>query len=237
MIWTEESAALLWRAYMAGTACRELVEWMNLPAHARVCDAGCGVGALSRALAMAGMQVTAVDVSETALAPLRACREAALIDIRCMDIEAHAPDAPYDAMVFCFFGDIDRCLRLAKRLCRGEVFYISRNYDMHRFSVGAHRVRYSGYRDARARLDALDVPYSWAERELDVSQPFRDLDEARRFFTLHSRDDASLITDAFLHSRLERTQAGDYPLMLAHRRAAGMLRFHVRDIPAFETEK
>ncbi|MBE5799729.1 MAG: class I SAM-dependent methyltransferase [Clostridiales bacterium] len=229
MIWTKESARLLERAYRYGSAVKTLADWMKLKPGARVCDVGCGVGALSAELARRGLCVTALDISSIALAQL----ENTDIDVRCEDARLHAPDEPYDAMVFCFFSEISECLRIARRCCAGDVFYISRDYDMHRFSVGSHPVRYSGYRDARAALDAMHVPYDAEECALDMGQPFENLEEARCFFALYSRDDPALITDEFLKSKLVNLPRRDYPLYLPHMRRAGMIHFRVQDVPGW----
>ena len=233
MIWTRESAALLARAYRCGGAADMLAEKIMpaLAAGAHVCDAGCGVGALSLALAKRGVRVTALDISETALAQLRMEKESAGIDVRCEDAQTHLPDRPYDAMVFSFFGSMEECLAMARRCCTGDVFYISRAYDKHRFSVGDHPVTYRGYRQACALLDEMGVPYTCAEFALDMGQPFESLEEARRFFELYSRDDPALITDGFLMSRLVWVQDAQYPLYLPHMRRAGMVHFRVKDIP------
>lgn len=240
MIWTEESAAWLFRAYRHGSAAKTLCDRIapELKAHARVCDTGCGVGALSLELARRGFCVTALDVSSVALGQLQGCEDAALahIDVLCADAHAHTPQKLYDAMVFSFFGSMEECLRMARRCCAGDVFYISRDYDLHRFSVGSHPVRYSGYRQARALLDRLCVPYEAAEFALDMGQPFEDLAEARRFFSLYSRDDSQLITDEFLKSRLIPSGNGRYPLYLPHMRKAGMLHISAEDIPPMDAE-
>lgn len=232
MIWTEESARWLARAYEYGQAaealCSRIVPHLKL--HARVCDAGCGVGALSLALAARGHEVTALDINDVALAQLRR-HNAPRVKAVCGDAWEHLPDTPYDAMVFCFFGDMHECLQMAARCCAGDVFYISRDYDMHRFSVGAHPVRYRGYRDARSVLDGLGIPYDHAEFALDMGQPFESLEEARRFFALYSRDDPAMITDGFLRQKLRETGDKQYPLYLPHLRAAGMIHLHVKDIP------
>ena len=52
-----------------------------------------------------------------------------------------------------YLESMEECLRMAARCCTGDLFYISRDYDMHRFSVGQHPVRYSGYREACALLE------------------------------------------------------------------------------------
>ena len=232
MIWTQESAALLARAYRHGGAAEMLAESIvpELAADAHVCDAGCGVGALSLALEKRGCCVTALDISETALNQLRMEKDAAGIDVRCEDAQTHMPSQAYDAMIFCFFGSMEECLAMAKRCCTGDVFYISRAYDKHRFSVGDYPVTYRGYRQACALLDEMGVPYRCAEFALNMGQPFESLEEARRFFELYSRDDPALITDEFLKSRLVWVQDAQYPLYLPHMRRAGMVHFHVKDI-------
>ena len=230
MIWTEESAALLARAYREGTAAKTLADWIapQLSPGAHVCDAGCGVGALSLELARCGFYVTALDISPVALGQLPGHE---LIEVRCENAEKHTPNALYDAMVFSFFGDMPMCLRMAARCCAGDIFYISRDYDMHRFSVGRHPVTYSGYRQAREMLDQLKIPYLAQELALDMGQPFADLEEARRFCALYSRDDPALITDDFLTSRLVHRQDSEYPLYLPHMRRCGMVHFYSKDIP------
>ena len=240
MIWTEESAALLSRAYQHGAAVRVLGDWIapKLKKEARVCDVGCGVGALALELARRGFGVTALDICDVPLKQLLKSEDAALarVDVLCTDAITHTPDVPYDAMVFCFFGGMEQCLNMARRCCLGDVFYISRDYDAHRFSVNRHPVRYSGYREARALLDMLGIPYEAAESALDMGQPFADLDEARRFFSLYSRDDPALITDAFLEGRLVPAKDKEYPLYLPNMRRIGMLRFSVKDIPPMGVE-
>lgn len=235
MIWTEESARLLWRAYRFGGAGDALAERIapHLTPGARVCDAGCGVGSLALALAQRGFGVTAVDIEEI---PLRKMKSAAdpdlLARMEILHADMQSLETEFDAMVFCFYGHIENCLRLSKRLCRGDVFYISRNYDLHRFSQGAHPVRYKGYRDARQTLQTLGIPYEWEELALDMSQPFESMDEARRFFELYNRDETQTVTDAFLNERLTETEEGAYPLILPHTRRAGMVHFRAEDIPA-----
>ena len=240
MIWTEESAAWLWRTYRHGMAAKALCDRIapRLKANARVCDAGCGVGALSLELARRGFCVTALDLSPVALGQLQGCEDAALerIDVLCADAHAHTPDLPYDAMVFSFFGSMEQCLTMARRCCTGDVFYISRDYDMHRFSVGSHPVRYSGYRQAREMLDRLGIAYEAAEFEMDMGQPFTDLEEARRFSLLYSRDDPDMITDEFLRNRLVPQKDAVYPLYLPHMRKAGMLCISAEDIPLMTAE-
>jgi len=226
MIWTQESACLLSRAYRHGGAAGMLAGRIapRLEKGVRICDVGCGVGALSQELAWRGFAVTALDISPVALSQMDGHVG---VSVLCADARMHA--APYDAMVFCFYADMEECLRMAARCGAKDVFYISRDYDRHRFSVGDHPVTYRGYRQACALLDARGILYEAETLELDMGQPFENMEEARRFFELYSRDDPALITDDFLMSRLAYTQEEKCPLYLPHIRRAGLI--HIGNMP------
>lgn len=82
----------------------------------RVCDAGCGLGFLSLALAPHVRHVTAADCDAQALSVLKeelAARHIKNVTPLCTDIFTDRPAEPYDAMVFCFFGSMDEILSVA----------------------------------------------------------------------------------------------------------------------------
>ena len=178
-----------------------------LPRDGHVCDAGCGTGHLALALSPYVKRVTAVDVSHQALALLAEnCRKrgAANIDIRCGDIARLPPEQPYDAMVFCFFGHIEEILTISAAQCRGTVLAVMRNDGCHRFSAAQGA----------------------------MGQPFRTIDDARRFFQLYRRpDDTTPVTDDFLRQRLTATGREDFPLYLPQNRRFGLLRWETCEIP------
>ena len=207
----------------------------SLPPESRICDAGCGTGHLSLALSPYVRQVTAVDVSQQALSLLADnCRKRNVtnIAIRCGDIHSLPPEEPYDAMVFCFFGRMEEIAAIAKAQCRGTVFAFKKNYTTHRFSVGSHATGSYSFSAAKAWLSARGVPFTAQEMALELGQPFRSWESARRFFEIYSRDeDKSVITDAFLRSKLVETGREDFPLYLPHQRPVGCLKFSVEDLP------
>ena len=98
MIWTEESIAFLRDAAAMSDYYRVITGKIapHLPENAHVCDAGCGIGELSIALAPYCRHVTAVDADELAVKTLESHRPER-VAARCGDIEALAPDKPYDA--------------------------------------------------------------------------------------------------------------------------------------------
>ena len=205
-----------------------------LPKQAHVCDAGCGLGGLSVALLPYCRHVTAVD---RAAAPLENLRQRAGHDprltVRQGDIRCLPPETPYDAMVFCFFGSMDEILSAAKAQCRGRVIVVKRDQTAHRFTVtrqplgGSH-----GLEAACRRLEELGIPYELKRTAFRFDQPFRSLEDARRFFALYRRqDDASLITEELLRERLEATGDATFPWRLPSLRPAGILLFDASNIP------
>lgn len=82
----------------------------------RICDAGCGLGYLSLALAPYVGAVMAVERDGQALAVLKReieTRHIANVTAVRGDVLAYRPDEPFDAMVFCFFGSMEEMLATA----------------------------------------------------------------------------------------------------------------------------
>ena len=162
-----------------------------LPAQAHVCDAGCGLGGLSVALLPYCRHVTAVD---RAAAPLENLRQRAGHDprltVRQGDIRCLPPETPYDAMVFCLFGDVEEALAVARQQCRGTVLLIRRDYAYHRFSTGRVPVGFTAA-DSEDTLRHLGLSYRMERFSLEFGQPLRSLEDARRFFRLYDRSGAT----------------------------------------------
>lgn len=199
-----------------------------------VCDAGCGLGYLSLAMASYAGRVTGVERNPTAAAVLAEnAARLGLSNVRslCGPIEALAPVTPYDAMVFCFFGGIGEILTLARQQCRGKIIIITRNYTTHRFSVGSHATGTYGYGTSHAVLTELGVPFRERTVELEFGQPFRSFADARRFFETYSVDaDKTVITDDFLREKLVETGDDTFPLYMPHRRSLALLIFETKDL-------
>ena len=212
---------------------KKMLPWLSPDDH--ICDAGSGLGYLSLALAPYVRQVTAVERNPDAAAVLTEnCQTSAVTNVTslCAAVGDTLPDKPYDAMVFCFFGRKREILRLAKKQCTGNVFVFTRNYDNHRFSAGTHRTSYEGYPQFLDTLAALDIPAHQETFTLEMGQPFRNTEEAHRFFRLYSKDtNKDVLTDSFIRSRLTETGREDFPFYLPHQKHIGFLRFSVKDIP------
>ena len=198
----------------------------------RVCDAGCGLGLLSRALLPYCAHVTAVDRSPAAVAALRARGEDPKLSALTGDIRELPPRQPYDAMVFCLFGGTEETLAIAARQCGGTALVVRRDFRRHQFSSG---VRMAGHTaaDMERELQRRDLTYTARRFTLELGQPFLSLDDAQTFFRLYSRDEhPELITFADIAPRLVRRDDSVFPLYLPEEKRLGILSFDTGDIPA-----
>lgn len=200
-----------------------------------ICDAGSGLGYLSLAMAPHVRQVTAVERHPQAAAVLEEnCLRSGIFNVhsRCGDVEHLPPENKYDAMVFCFFGQTQQILRLARQQCRGRVFVFTRNYRNHRFSAGTHTADWEGFPEFQAFLTELGIPYESEAFRAEYGQPFRDWNDARRFFELYSKDsDKAVITEAFLKQRITETGLDAFPLYMSHKKSVAFMTFLANDIP------
>lgn len=202
----------------------------HLPTDGHICDAGCGIGALSVALARSCREVTAVDISQTAIDTLRQTSSEENLHAVCADIFTMQPKTPYDAMVFCYFGRTDEILRIAKRQCNGSVLLVKRDCAAHRFSVGHVEQPLHRRETTRELLLAEQIPFSSECLSLELGQPFRSIDEALAFFRLYNTSELP-VTEASLLPRLQKTQDTEFPYYLPELRQMELFVFQTEDIP------
>ena len=199
-----------------------------------ICDAGCGLGDLSLAMAPFISRITAVDIKPQAAAVLLehcAARNITNIEVLAGDIRQLPPEQPYDGMVFCFFGRSEEILEIAAQQCRGTVAVIKKNYTAHRFSVGNYPTGPDGFSRMQALLNERKIPFDSKAVSLEFGQPFRCLEDIRLFYECYSRDeDPSVLTDAFLHSRVVETGRADFPYYMPHTRQIGLICFQTGDV-------
>ena len=232
MLWTEESVAYLRDAVSFSdyyqTIARRIAP--QLPPNARVCDAGCGMGWLSLALAPHCAHVTAVDRSSRAIEELRRQPPCGGLTALCAEIADAAPAQPYDAMVFCLFGGVEETLRIAARQCAGDVFLVKRDYASHRFSAGEESLGdFTAESTARA-LRERGVPYRAERFSAEFGQPFRSLAAAERFFQIYNRSADRALSREEIAARLTAGPSEEFPYYLPHEKKLCLFRFCARDI-------
>lgn len=199
-----------------------------------ICDAGCGLGDLSIALAPSVPRITAVEIKPQAAAFLRThctAKDIRNVEVLEGDIRLLPPQMPYDGMIFCFFGKSEEILEIAGAQCRGTVAVIKKNYSVHRFSAGNYPTGPDGYSRMQALLTERKIPFESRTASLEFGQPFRCFEDIRVFFSCYSRDeDPSILTDGFLRSKVVETGREDFPLYMPHQRQIGMICFQSGDI-------
>lgn len=226
--WTPEMIGFMRDADGYGDFHRALARHLTdlLGPRTHVCDAGCGTGELACELARHCASVTAVDISGLAIHQLRLSADArGLRNLHavCGDIADCAPETPYDAMTFCFFGSVEEILKTGAAQCRGTLAVVMKDYPNHRFSIGTQPLRGHTAPLAAARLEALGVPFRLAHLTLEMGQPFRTLADAVRFFRIYSRDEnPDEITPEQVERRLLRTGRPDFPYYLPGERRMGI---------------
>lgn len=206
-----------------------------LPENAHVCDAGCGLGYLSIALAAHCGAVTAVDTSGAALAVLRGNAERQGVEnlrIRKADLFSMQPEEPYDAMVFCFFGQIRETLRAVRTQCSGRAILVKRDHVSRRFSLTERPARRLDFQAACDELTELGVPFSAETFSVEMGQPFRSLADAERFFTLFAAGEKP--EPAQLRDHLIETGKPEFPYYFLAKRSLGLIVLEAGDIPDFK---
>ena len=206
-----------------------------LPENAHVCDAGCGLGYLSIALAAHCGAVTAVDTSGAALAVLRGNAERQGVEnlrIRKADLFSMQPEEPYDAMVFCFFGQIRETLRAVRTQCSGRAILVKRDHVSRRFSLTERPARRLDFQAACDELAELGVLFSAETFPVEMGQPFRSLADAERFFTLFAAGEKP--EPAQLRDHLIETGKPEFPYYFLAKRSLGLIVLEAGDIPDFK---
>ena len=66
---------------------------------------------------------------------------------------------------------------------------------------------------------------------LDLNQPFRNMEDARRFFRLYSQDkNKRAVTDEYLQNRLRETDDPAFPLELPMQRNLALITLNVNSL-------
>lgn len=218
--WTDERIAFMRDAERETEYYRVVAEKIRrlLPASARLCDAGCGLGFLSFALSAHFPQITAVDRDEKAVAFVRQELSArALSGVRpvCADVLQLPCEPLFDAMIFCYFGRMEQILLAGARLCRGRLIVIKKNYARHRFTSQPAPLEDETADGAQLYLRRRAIAFSREDFSVEFGQPFRSEEDALRFFACYdaNRPDPAALRQ-LLQKRLIRRQDAAFPFYL-----------------------
>ncbi|GAU78892.1 bifunctional 2-polyprenyl-6-hydroxyphenol methylase/3-demethylubiquinol 3-O-methyltransferase UbiG [Fusibacter sp. 3D3] len=236
-LWKPKMIDYMKDAYEFHSAHHRLAENVEayLPKLAHVCDAGCGLGYFSLALANRCEYVTAVDIAHS---PLEILRENVNqlgyqnIEIIEGDILQKPPVKPYDAMVFSFFGTVNETLKIAKEQCNGTVLMLKKNSAFHRVSLTKQVVGRHTYKSTREQLEQYGMPFRYESFSIEMGQPFKSIETAVDFFKLYCRDGhPEAIGIADVADKLIRSTSDVFPYYLPMAREVGLVVLNTEDIP------
>lgn len=235
--WTPAMIRFMEDASEYGTYFREVCSelYPYISKESTVCDAGCGLGHSSIELAKYAGKVVACDINKNALSVLKQnCEKYHIenVDIVCKDINDLVTEKPFDAMLFCMYGEFPEDLQIAKRLCSGKILIVTRNQLNHSFSPGGGKHAKPNYAEAVAFCKENDIPFISKETEIEFGQPIRSIEDACLFFKTYLRDgDEDLLTEDFVKSRLVENDDDIFPWYIPKKRPLGFLIIDTKDIP------
>ena len=189
-----------------------------------LCDAGCGLGYLSLALAKRCKRVVAADVSAPALAVLRENIERQDVDNvepRLLDIRQLPEDEHFDAMIFCLFGRLPDVVQIARGHC-GRIVVVKKNWTSRRFSMRRDVEERDTLHEALQTLEKLGLSCETHVATLALHQPFRSFEDAMLFFRIYA-DQPDEVDEAIVQSRLVTGDSAAFPWLLPVPRELGIL--------------
>lgn len=212
-------------------------------ADGRVCDAGCGLGQLSVALALHAKSVDAVDRSREAIGYVRrriaGIPAAETVHPIAADVASLKPREPYDLMVFCLSAAPEEAWRIARTRCRGTLLVINKVQRKMRADRALIAPEKAGKTarplvyDFGSSLEGVRMQglvCEGRELTLEFGQPFRSLDDAQRYFDLfRTRSYPNGASKRDLEEALERTGDSVFPYYLPVRRHLAVFAI---DVPA-----
>ena len=188
-----------------------------LPAYPHVCDIGCGIGAVSLALAEKASKVTAVDINGDAVEFLHKSallRGFSNIETFVGDFRELQPPFPKaDCAVLCMLGG-KGYIEEAKLWANGKLVVVTNPSDCHSFSTRPKIREKQNVEKLRAYL--LENGYNFTERVISTAtgQPFRSLEDAVHFISSYDNKKKRQDIIKMLNERLEETGRNDFPLYL-----------------------
>lgn len=181
--WTPAHIRFLQDAAAYGTYHARLAELLlpYFPRRGHLCDAGCGLGDLTLALAPYFQEITACDIAPAPLETLRK-RAPSHVHVVSGDIFTHPTQQPYDGMVFCLFGHGQQAIQLAREQCRGPVAAVVRGESHHFLSqIPRERMGLS----LPQRLREQGIPFLQRPVTLEYGQPLASLTDAKNYARLY----------------------------------------------------
>lgn len=227
--WSEDTISFMEDASVYGNYHKELAEILlpYLPTRGHICDAGCGLGHLALELSKHCTAVTAVDASANALRGLMEREIPVNLTVRHGDI--FSMEEKYDAMVFCYFGKTEEILRLAQTGRTHRIVVVRRDCGAHSFSKTTVMRKEHSINYLKEVLEQQQIPYMSRNISLELGQPFRNMEDALRFFQLYNKS-AKAISEKDLDGKLIPAQKEPFSLYYPSVRNMELIVFDTENI-------
>ncbi|MBO5461481.1 MAG: class I SAM-dependent methyltransferase [Ruminococcus sp.] len=192
-----------------------------------VCDVGCGVGGLAIELSRFCRKVYAVDISKDIIDSVKErLEEERIMNVEaiCTDVFGWKPEEKVDAAVYCMFGTVEEINRIGKHLEVSQQFIVRRLVREHQFKIKEGKQHRNSAPEMMEELRESDYQFEYEEMTLSLNQPFKNFDEAVRFFELYNRTKEK-ITEEEIEARLIRQENEEYPYLLPSKKRMGIIQY------------
>lgn len=231
-LWTPDMVRFMRDASEYGTYHTQLANALlpDIAPDDTVCDAGCGLGYLSFALAKKGRKVTAVDCNPAALSVLKTNLVNRRLPVTVMESDIFTMPPPHcDVCVFCLFGRVDEALTVAQRFGAKKVILIKKNRTSHQFSLLSQPPVQFTLEQAAQHLKHQHISYELRTLSLPMNQPFRSLSDAVTFFRIYDRSGRpNEITEQLIRPNLIATPDMEFPYVYPVTNHLGILTINIK---------
>lgn len=195
----------------------------RIPNRGTLCDIGCGAGLIDLELAEHFQQITCVDIVPEAVASLqRDIETTGILNVTAVCADGAKLEGTWDTVMTLFHGGKgvfssyfpyvkDRLIIVTHGL-REERFGPNKERCTHCFNIGG----------VREELNALGVQYTMTEEELEYGQPFKNLEDARRFVEAYTDEPEISKIEQYLETYLTKTEDERYPYYLPKKKKFGI---------------
>lgn len=205
-----------------------------MPKGGYLCDAGCGMGQLSRELASWAGAIDAVDVSPAAIAYVQAHLggvASSHVDPRVADFSSLGARHLYDCMVFSLSANPWEAWRIARKACSGKVVVVNKIKNVMKGDDVLGQMGRPLMGDFASEVTSLrqnGLACEGCEFVFEYGQPFRSLADAQAYYRIfRDRSFPQGVSREYLASFLDRTDNETFPYYLPIARHVGVVTIDV----------
>ncbi len=231
-MWKPEMIEYMTRASLFGDYNKQLAAIISkhISNDDTLCDAGCGLGFLSRELSPYAKSVTAVDINDRALSVLKNdLQNYPNVTGENCDIFEYSK-SEFDIMVFNYFGKIDEIMSIAQRLCKKRIIIVKRSTDKHGFSFDLDSISGNIRLNTDDYLDNHGIKYIKEQYSIEFGQPLKSIEDAVRFFNLYRSPDSAKMSESDIKEKIVPINKNDYNYYYPYKKEIAVYVINMKDI-------